>query len=119
MENFSFKKLLVWQKGMKFAEKCLDITESIKGHYRLMEQLEAAAASVPQNIAEGEGRFSIKDIINYLYFSRGSLYESITLLNLLFYKKLISQDKLEEQEGLALEITKMISALITQKRKKL
>ncbi len=84
-----------------------------------MEQLEAAAASVPQNIAEGEGRFSIKDNINYLYFSRGSLYESITLLNLLFYKKLISQDKLEEQEGLALEITKMISALITQKRKKL
>ncbi|WP_291856901.1 four helix bundle protein [Marinilabilia sp.] len=119
MENFSFKKLLVWQKGMTFAERCLDITESIKGHYRLMEQLEAAAASVPQNISEGEGRFSIKDNLNYLFFSRGSLYESITLLNLLFYKKLISQDKLEEQEGLALEITKMISALITQKRKKL
>ena len=116
MENFSFKKLLVWQKAMTFSEKCLDITETIKGHYRLIEQLEAAAASVPQNIAEGEGRISVKENINYLYISRGSLYESITVLNLLYYKNLISKETLDEQESLALEITKMISALISQKR---
>ncbi|WP_010422692.1 four helix bundle protein [Anaerophaga thermohalophila] len=119
MENFSFKKLLVWQKGMTFAEKCLDITETLKGHYRLIEQLEAAAASVPQNIAEGEGRISVKENINYLYISRGSLYESITVLNLLYYKNLISKETLDEQETIAIEITKMISALITQKRKQI
>lgn len=49
MEVFTFKNLLVWQKSMGFASKVLDITNSINGHYRLMEQLEASASSVPQN----------------------------------------------------------------------
>ncbi|WP_010663479.1 four helix bundle protein [Marinilabilia salmonicolor] len=117
MENFSFKKLLVWQKAMTFAEKCLDITETIKGHYRLIEQLEAAAASVPQNIAEGDGRVSIKENINYLYISRGSLYESITVLNLFYHKNIIPKETLDELETIGMEISKMISALISQKRK--
>ncbi len=117
MENFSFKKLHVWQKAMIFAEKCLDVTETIKGHYRLIEQLEAAAASVPQNIAEGDGRVSVKENINYLYFSRGSLYEFITLVNLFCRKNLISRKNLDELENIGMEISKMISALISQKRK--
>ncbi len=33
--DFNFKKLLVWQKAMDFAVKCLEITESLDGHYRL------------------------------------------------------------------------------------
>ncbi len=116
MENFSFKELLVWQKAMTFAEKCLDITENIKGHFRLIEQLEGASASVPQNIAEGDGRVSVKDNINYLYFSRGSLYESITVLNLFYHKNIISKETLDELENIGVEISKMISALISQKR---
>ncbi|MGQ1892037.1 four helix bundle protein [Thermophagus sp. OGC60D27] len=117
MNDFNFKRLQVWQKAMFFAEKCLDITENINGHYRLIEQLEAAASSIPQNIAEGEGRISNKEKINYLYFARGSLYEAITVLNLFFYKRMISQTTLDEMEKLGLEISKMLNSLITQKRK--
>ncbi len=51
----SFKKLIVWQKAMDFTNQILKLTNDIKGHYRLIEQLEAAAASVPQNIAEDKG----------------------------------------------------------------
>ena len=117
MEVFNFKKLIVWQKSMNYAEICLDITSDIKGHYRLIEQLEASSASVPQNIAEGNGRLSIKEYIQYLYISRGSLYESITLLNLFARKELITTDLLNQQEELALEIVKMLNALITKLRK--
>jgi signal transduction histidine kinase len=46
MDDFSFKKLIVWQKGMLFAERCLSITSSIKRHYRLIEQLEATRAEL-------------------------------------------------------------------------
>lgn len=116
MEELYFKKLIVWQKSMDYAEKCLDITSEIKGHYRLLEQLEAASASVPQNIAEGNGRFSTKEYIHYLYISRGSLYESITLLNLFAKKKIISDDLLNQQEDLALEIVKMLNSLIAKLR---
>lgn len=101
---------------MDYAEKCLDITADIKGHYRLLEQLEAASASVRQNIAEGNERFSTKEYIHYLNISRGSLYESITLLNLFARKEIISADLLNQQEDLALEIVKMLNSLITKLR---
>ncbi|MCG8579891.1 MAG: four helix bundle protein [Bacteroidales bacterium] len=114
--GFSFKKLLVWQKSMDFAEKCLSVTDGIKGHYRLCEQAEAASASVPQNIAEGNGRVSTKEYIHFLYISRGSLYETITLLNLFERKGLLDKAMLTELESQGLEIVKMLNSLITKQR---
>lgn len=101
---------------MDLAENCMTITEDIIGHYRLCEQLEAAASSVPQNIAEGNGRVSTKEYIHFLYIARGSLFETITLLNLFKRKGLLSNQKLIELESLGLEITKMINSLIKKQR---
>lgn len=115
-EDFSFKNLFVWQKSMDLAETCLTITETISGHYRLCEQLEAAAASVPQNISEGNGRVSTKEFIHFLYIARGSLFEVITLLNLFARKKLIGTDQLIGLEHLGFEITKMLNSLISKQR---
>jgi len=56
----AYKDLVVWQKSMDFANAVIDLTEMLdsqRKHYRLVEQLEAAAASVPMNIAEGKGGF--------------------------------------------------------------
>jgi four helix bundle protein len=117
MEHFDFKNLLVWQKAMDFTEEVLDICETVKGHYKLINQLEGASASVPQNISEGKGRFSLKEMINFLYYSRGSLYETVTLLNILYRKKHISEAKLNQLESEALEIAKMLNSLITSKKK--
>lgn len=107
MEELNFKRLIVWQKSMEFAEKCLDTTFEIKGHYRLLEQLEASSASNSQNIAEGNGRLSLKEYIQYLYISRGSLYESITLLDLFARKGPKTADLLIKQEEPDLKIVKM------------
>ncbi len=115
MSEFGFKELIVWQRAMDLANKCLEITENIKGHYRLCEQLEACSCSVPQNVAEGKGRFSTKEFIHFLHIARGSLYETITVLILLKRRKLINQQQLEELEALGLEIVKMINALISSK----
>ena len=51
-------------------------------HYRLIEQLEAAVTSIPMNIAEGKGRESKKEFVHFLHISRGSLYETLTLLEI-------------------------------------
>ncbi|MCU4158059.1 four helix bundle protein [Carboxylicivirga sp. A043] len=116
MSDFGFKELIVWQKAMDLAEKCLCIADSIKGHYRIVEQLESCSCSVPQNIAEGKGRYSQKEFIHFLHIARGSLYETITVLILLERQNLINQEQLVEVEELGLEIVKMINALITSKR---
>jgi four helix bundle protein len=75
----AYRDLLVWQKSMDFANSVIDLTEELetnRKHYRLVEQIEASAASVPMNIAEGKGRFSRKEFKHFLFITRGSLYET-------------------------------------------
>jgi four helix bundle protein len=83
--RFSFEGLEVWQKAVEFAKAVIETAEGIKTdkkHFRLIEQLEAASSSVALNIAEGKGRYSQKEFIQFLYIARGSLYETITMLTI-------------------------------------
>jgi four helix bundle protein len=78
----------------------------------LIEQVESSSASISQNIAEGKGRNSKKEFEHYLYIARGSLYETVTLLNLFYKRNWIEPEKLNELENEALEIAKMLKGLI-------
>ncbi|MGA2468151.1 MAG: four helix bundle protein [Thermodesulfobacteriota bacterium] len=78
-------------------------------YYRLLEQIEGSSASISMNIAEGKGRFSKKEFVHHLYISRGSLYETMTLLEIFRRKKWISNLKLEM---LGKEIVSMLKGLI-------
>ena len=113
--RFAFENLDVWQKAMDFAVEVTNISENIntdRKHFRLVEQLESAAASVVANIAEGKGRYSKKEFLKFLYIARGSLYETITFLMLFNRKKWICDTDLEKASDLAEEINKMVSGLI-------
>jgi hypothetical protein len=62
---FAFEDLVVWQKSIEFAEAAIntiDQFEAPRKHYRIIQQLEAAAISVSSNIAEGKGRFSKRNL---------------------------------------------------------
>lgn len=114
-DEFGFKKLIVWQKAVEFANRISLLIETLdtnRKHYRLIEQLESASCSISQNIAEGKGRYSNKEFIHFLYISRGSLYETITILNIFFKNKWISKNQLDELENEGIEIARMIKGLI-------
>lgn len=113
--KFSFENLDVWQKAVKFATAVIDLSEEVKTnqrHYRLKEQLESASTSIALNIAEGNGRYSKKEFIQFLYIARGSLYETITLLTIFHRKKWITDAKIEGIKNSGDEIGKMLSGLI-------
>ncbi len=113
--KFSFEDLEVWQKAIDFADKVIDISEAIqtdRKHFRLIEQLESASTSIAMNIAEGKGRYSKKEFVQFLYIARGSLYETITLLMIFHKRKWISDRKLEEIKNIGDHIGKMLSSLI-------
>lgn len=113
--KFIFEDLLIWNKAVEFARLVIRLTEKIqtnRKHYRLIEQLEAAATSIALNIAEGKGRFSKKEFIQFLYIARGSLYETITLLKIFHKQDWISDTDLELIDCQADEIGKMLSSLI-------
>jgi len=113
--KFAYEKLDVWNKAVDFAADVIDTVENIstdRKHYRLLEQIEASSTSVSMNIAEGKGRFSNKEFVQYLYISRGSLYETMTLLEIFRRKKWISDDQYCHHESSGKEIVSMIKGLI-------
>ncbi len=119
---FSFENLDVWQKAVDFAKVVINLAEKInteRKHYRLIEQLEAASTSVALNIAEGKGRYSKKEFVQFLYIARGSLYETITLVIIFHKKNWIDDVQLEEIEIFGDEIGKMLSSLINSIRESL
>lgn len=110
----SYKDLIVWQKSIDFASLVIDHAEKLsetKRHYRLIEQLEAAATSIPMNIAEGKGRYSTKEYRHFLMIARGSLYETMTLLEIFRLKGWVSQEEFISLEIRSDEIGKMINGL--------
>ncbi|TRZ87714.1 MAG: four helix bundle protein [Methanosarcinales archaeon] len=115
MMLFTFQDLTVWQKAVAFAEAVILMVDELntpRKHYRLIEQLESSVTSVAMNIAEGKGRYSRKEYVQFLYISRGSLFETITLLEIFKNLKWISQEQYSNLENQAEEICKMINSLI-------
>lgn len=74
--------LLAWQVAIELVKSVYSITSSFPREeiYGLTSQMRRAAVSVPANIAEGAGRNSKKEFIQYLTVARGSLSELDTLV---------------------------------------
>jgi four helix bundle protein len=97
--QFGYENLEVWNKAVDFAVKVIDTVENIstdRKHYRLLEQIEASSTSVSMNLAEGKGRFSKKEFVQYCYVSRGSLYETMTLLEIFRRVKWITDSEYKD-----------------------
>ncbi len=90
----------------------IDDLDTDRKHFRLIEQLESASTSIPMNIAEGKGRESKKEYIRFLYFARGSVYETLTLLEIFLRQNWLSQDTYNILENSAIEIIRMLKGLI-------
>ncbi len=91
---FPFEKLDVWQLAVDLAEFVLGLLEQLpqNKHIRLISQMEAAATSPAQNIAEGKGRQYKKEFIQYLHIAQGSLYEVVTLNEVFRRRKLFRKE---------------------------
>jgi four helix bundle protein len=112
--NFTFKDLKVWQKAVAFATDVITTIEnnsSERKHFRLLEQIEACATSVSMNIAEGKGRYSKKEFVQFLFIARGSLFETVTLLNVFAEMNWIDKSRLNALEEQAKMLNSMIKSI--------
>ncbi len=80
-----FEDLPVWQEAMRLAERVYGLTEdpAFKGQYSLRDQLERAAVSVSNNVAEGFERGTTQELLTFLYIARGSAGEVRSMLCLI------------------------------------
>ena len=108
-----YRELKVWQAAMTLAEDCYLATKSFPKEelFGLTSQIRRAAASVPANIAEGQGRQHTKEFLNFLSVARGSLMEVETHLLLSQRVGLLNQTKLDSLLTTSAEISRMLSGL--------
>ncbi|ATA69253.1 four helix bundle protein [Capnocytophaga canimorsus] len=108
----SYKELVVWQKSMDLVKGVYEVTRLFpeEEKFGLTSQIRRSAISIPSNIAEGFGRGSSKSFLQFLYVSRGSLYELETQLYIAKELNFISDN--QEIENLVSEIGKMLNSMI-------
>ena len=118
--SFLFENLEVYQRAVNFAERVAVLTKSFpaQGHYHLVDQLRRASLSISLNIAEGNGRWHVKDRKNFWWIARGSVFECVPLLELCKREKLITEDTWADLKAELEVLSKMLTALIkgTDKR---
>jgi four helix bundle protein len=80
-----FEDLPVWNDAIELAVQVYALTSrpEFKGHWSLKDQLERAAVSVSNNIAEGFERGTNNELLAFLYISRGSAGEARSMLCLI------------------------------------
>ena len=110
----SYKDSFVWQKGVYLVNDIYTITKKIPKEelFGLTNQMRRASVSIPSNIAEGWGRNSTKNYIQFIRFSRGSLYELETLLVVARNQNFMDEKTKSLVSGKIDEIGKMLNKLI-------
>jgi four helix bundle protein len=80
-----FEDLPVWRTAIELAVQTYAMTTGgcLKGHAGLRDQIERAAVSVSNNIAEGFERGTTQELLTFLYIARGSAGEVRSMLCLL------------------------------------
>ncbi len=80
-----FEQLPVWQASIDLAVRVYSLTAKplFKGQASLRDQIERAAVSVSNNIAEGFERGTTQELLTFLYIARGSAGEARSMLCLL------------------------------------
>jgi four helix bundle protein len=110
----NYKELKVWQKAYQLCITIYKITKHFpkEERYGLTSQIRRSAVSVPSNIAEGYGRKTTQEYMQFLYIAYGSHCELETQIMLskdLGYIKSDDFQKLQQDIG---EVERMLKALI-------
>ena len=114
--GFAFEDLIVYKRALDFAVAVVDLVDDLdtpRKHFKLIEQLEDSSTSVCRNISEGKGRYSKKEFKHFLYIARGSLYETVTMLQIFLKIKWVPEARYNILYDEALEINRMLNGLIS------
>ena len=113
MDDFYYRKLKVYHQSVRLVKEIYILTDQFPLQERngLVNQIQRAAISIPSNIAEGMGRFSIKERMHFIEIAYGSLMEVMCQLEIAESLNYINNDQFKTQEMLVSEISKMLIGL--------
>lgn len=117
----SYRDLIVWQQAMALAASCYKATKSFPASevYGMTSQIRRSAASIPANIAEGNGRENTGAYIHSLRIAQGSLKELETHVLLAETVELMQKPNAEQLLEACESVGKLLRALIRSLQEKL
>lgn len=108
------KDLDVWKLSIEFVTEIYVLTMRFpkEEQFGLTNQIRRASVSIPSNIAEGAGRRSDKEFLQFLYISMGSIQEIDTQLLISLNLNYLTKSEYEILLTKLDQISKMLSGLI-------
>jgi len=104
-------KLDVWQRGMDLFDLAFRLATHV-ADFKLKSQFMDAAQSTSANVAEGYGRRTLAEYLNFLNIAKGSLGESLTRAAGLWRVQILSDSDFDQFDKLHYEIENKLLALI-------
>jgi four helix bundle protein len=110
-----FTDLKIWQRARKWSKDIFKLTkrDPFPSDRRLVDQINDSSDSVMANIAEGFGRGTQGEFIQFLSYSLGSLNETQSHLTVAHDREYVTRDEYAALFGEGTEIRKMTVAFIT------
>ncbi|MGO4920590.1 four helix bundle protein [Maribacter spongiicola] len=114
-----YTELEVWKESRILVKDIYTMTKSFPKEetYGLTNQLRRCAVSIPSNIAEGCGRRTAADTIQFLHVSRGSLYELETQLFIALDQQYLIKEDFDLIAKQILKCKKLINGFINYYKK--
>ena len=106
-----FEDILAWQKARVIVNKVYEMTRGCKD-WGFNDQIQRAAVSIMNNIAEGYEKKSNEDFSRFLFISKGSCGEVRSMLYVALDLGYIQQKQFDELYALCLEESRILSGLI-------
>ena len=111
MKIQAFEDLVAWQKAQDIAELIYNNFDSHRD-FGFRDQICRASVSISNNIAEGFDRYSKKELVRFLYISKGSCSEVKSMLYLAKRLKFANEKDIIDIQELCEETSKIIRGLI-------
>lgn len=121
MNKFTFFDLRVYKESKALVKEVYKLLQKFPKYevYALGDQLRRSVVSVPSNIAEGSGRFSIKEKMRFIEIAYGSLAESLCQLDIAHDLEYITDEEFENEQDRINTIGKQLSGLYSSFEKQL
>lgn len=106
-----FEDMIVWQKAKELVIFIYGAFKDCRD-FAFKDQIQRAALSIMNNIAEGFERKGDKEFKKFLFISKGSCGEVRSMLYVALEFKYLDSQKFQYGYNLSIEISKMLSGLI-------
>ncbi|QEG35873.1 four helix bundle protein [Bythopirellula goksoeyrii] len=117
---FTFEKLDVWTKSIELTDVIYQVIENLPHDemYGLSSHLYEAVVSIPTNIAVGCERVTNNDFAHFVSVAYGSLMKTISLLEVVRRRDLVSLTTFATVYALCEELARMLSDLSSSLEKR-